>query len=168
MSGDEVAKKIIEYSGNSFHSRVARWLMENEWHVRISPYYMDQSQSKAREIDLVAERIVPITDHFSRRVGDVVVRLYIECKFVASHSVFWFADKDKKAAEALVCRSGNFRMNNTHTTEHHYISTCEKVAKVFATESKSQEQEPFYKALNQVLNAYVSMLDRPIFALGNL
>jgi hypothetical protein len=121
---------------------------------------MDQSQQKAREIDLIAEKAVPIKDHFGRREGDVVIRLYIECKFVTSHSVFWFTEKDKQAAERLVCRSGSFRSDNMYTKEHHYISSSEAVAKVFATEAKSQEQEPFYKALNQVLNAYVSMLGR--------
>jgi hypothetical protein len=161
MSSVEIAKKIIEGSGNSFHSRVAQWLQENQWHVVISPYYMDQSQSKAREIDLIAERAVPIKDPFGRWEGDVVIRLYIECKFINSHSVFWFTEKDKRAAKQLVCRAGNFRPDNMYTEEHHYISTCDSVAKVFATESKSQEQEPFYKALNQVLNAYVSMQSRP-------
>jgi hypothetical protein len=160
MNSIEIAKKIIESSGNSFHSRVAQWLQENDWHVLISPYYMDQSQNKAREIDIIAERTVPITDHVGRLEGHVVIRLYIECKFITSHSVFWFTEKDKKAAEQLVCRTGNFRADNMYTKEHHYISTCETVAKVFATEAKSQEQEPFYKALNQVLNAFVSMESR--------
>jgi len=162
MSSVDAAKRIIESSGNSFHSRVARWLQENQWHVVISPYYMDQSQSKAREIDLIAERAVPIKDHFGRWEGDVVIRLFIECKFVTSHSVFWFAQKDKTAAQQLVCRTGNFRPDNMYTKEHHYIATCDSVAKVFATESRSQEQEPFYKALNQVLSAYVSMQNRPV------
>jgi hypothetical protein len=161
MSSLEAAKKIIANSGNSFHSRVARWLQEHEWHVLISPYYMDQTQNKAREIDLIAERIVPIRDLTDRRVGDVVIRMYIECKFISAHSVFWFTLKDRESAEKLVCRSGNFRSNNTRTSEHHYLSTCDTVAKVFATGDKSQEQEPIYKALSQVLNAYVSMQNRP-------
>lgn len=161
MSSEDTVKRIIESSGNSFHSRVARWLQENNWHVLISPYYMDQSQSKAREIDLIAEKSVQITDSIGRWQGYVVLRLYIECKFITSHSVFWFTAKDKKAAEQLVCRNGNFRKNHSDTQDHHYISSCETVAKVFSTESKSQEQEPFYKALNQVLSAYVSMQGRP-------
>lgn len=161
MSPLETARKIIARSGNSFHSRVARWLQDNEWHVLIGPYYMDQTQNKAREIDLIAERVVPIRDFANRWIGDVVIRMYIECKFISSHSVFWFTQKDKSSAEKLVCRSGNFRTNNTYTNEHHYLSTCDTVAKVFATAEKSQEQEPFYKALNQVLNAYVSMQSRP-------
>lgn len=164
MESNEIARRIIDGSGNTFHSQVARWLQENGWHVLISPYYMDQSQNKAREIDLIAERAVPIKDHFDRWQGNVVLRLYIECKFISSHTVFWFTEKDKKFTEQLVCRGGNFRTDNMYTNEHHYISTCHQVAKVFATETKSQEHDPFYKALNQVLNAYVNMLRRPPIA----
>jgi len=161
MSDEDIAKEIVESSGNSFHSRVAQWLRDNDWHILISPYYMDQSQNKAREIDLIAERVVPLQGRFGKRTGDVVLRLYIECKFIASYSVFWFTEKDKDAAKDLVCRGGGFRRDNIFTEDHHYISSCNTVAKVFSSKSKSEEQEPFYKALNQVLNAYVSMLSRP-------
>ena len=161
MSSEEIAKRIIASSGNSFHARVASWLKQDGWHVLVSPYYMDTSQGKAREIDLIAERVISVEDDFGRQAGSVVVRMYIECKFVSTHTVFWFAEKDKEAANDLVCRSGVFRERNSYTNEHHYLSTCSQVAKVFSTESKTQEQEPFYKALNQVLSAYVSMDSRP-------
>ena len=161
MNSIETAKKIIESSGNSFHSQVAQWLKANEWRVLISPYYMDQSQNKAREIDLIAERNVPINGEFCQWIGDVVIRMYIECKYVSSHSVFWFTEKDKDSAVKLVCRSGGFRVDNDSTFQHHYLSTSDAVAKLFATDTKSQEQDPFYKALNQVLNAFVSMQSRP-------
>ncbi|MCC8995692.1 MAG: hypothetical protein LM517_01235 [Nitrosomonas sp.] len=161
MNSIEIAKKIIESSGNSFHSQVAQWLKENGWHVLISPYYMDQSQNKAREIDLIAERSIPINGEFYPWIGDVVIRMYIECKYVSSHSVFWFTEKDKDSAVKLVCRSGGFRETNDFTFQHHYLSTSDAVAKLFATDTKSQEQDPFYKALNQVLNAFISMQTRP-------
>ena len=154
----EIANRIIEGSGNSFHAKVARWLEENGWRVLVSPYYMDQSQSKAREIDLIAERAFPID--CKKRHSYVMVRLYVECKYVASHSVFWFTDKDKGAAAKLVSKDGIFPRANYYTQQHHYLSSSDSVAKVFSTESKVQEQDPFYKALNQVLNAFVSMRDR--------
>ena len=123
---------------------------------------MDQSQQKAREIDLIAEKIWPMNDSFGRWRGDVLVRLFVECKFVPSHAVFWFTEKDVTAAEELVCRQGGFRRDNMYTKEHHYLSTCARVAKVFASESnRGQDFEPFYKALNQVLNAQVSMASQP-------
>ena len=84
---DEVSK-LVRNSGNNFHTKVARWLSDNDWHVVVSPYYMDQTQNKAREIDLIAEKLWPVRDMFDRPMDDVAVRLFIECKFIPSHSVF--------------------------------------------------------------------------------
>ena len=150
--------QLIEGSGNTFHAAVARWFRARDWHTLVSPYYMDQTQSKARELDLVTERIWPVRDAFNRWEGEVVVRLFVECKYLASESVFWFAPKDVGAASKLVCSLGPFRENNTYTQRHHYLSTSTSVAKVFASNnSRTQENDPFYKALNQALNATVSM-----------
>lgn len=154
---------LIAGSGNTFHALVARWFTENGWHVVVSPYYLDQSQGKAREIDLIAERLWPTFDAFGRPKDDVAVRLFIECKFVATDAVFWFADKNREAAQALVCATHPFRPNNSYTSEHHYLAHSARVAKLFATAgSKTSENEPFYKALNQSLNALVSMRGRPL------
>lgn len=159
---DKVSQ-LVNSSGNNFHAKVARWLYANEWHVVVSPYYMDQTQNKAREIDLIAEKLWPVMDLFGRPVDDVAVRLFIECKFVASQSVFWFAEKDLESAQELVCASGAFRPDNTYTKKHHYLAQSPKVAKLFATSaSKAQETEPFYKALNQALNAMVSKRGQPV------
>jgi hypothetical protein len=156
----EVPKKIsnlVKKSGNNFHSKVARWFSDRDWHVIVSPYYMDQTQNKARELDLIAEKLWPINNTFGNQIGFVAVRLFIECKFVPSHSAFWFADKDQVSAYELVCNSGPFSPDNAYTNKHHYLAQSPKVAKLFATEGKSPENEPYYKALNQVLNAMVSM-----------
>jgi hypothetical protein len=118
---------------------------------------MDQTQNKAREIDLVAEKVWPVNS-FGHEVDDIAVRLFIECKFIASDAVFWFADKDQASTLELVCSSGLFRANNSYTEKHHYLSQSPRVAKLFSTSnSKTSENEPFYKALNQALNAMVSM-----------
>ncbi len=155
--------KLVRDSGNNFHAKVARWLSDKDWHVVVSPYYMDQTQNKAREIDLIAEKLWPVNGMFNRRMDDVAVRLYIECKFVPSYSVFWFADKDQVSAQELVCASGPYRPDNIYTNKHHYLAQSPKVAKLFATSSsKSPENEPFYKALNQVLSAMVSMRGQPV------
>jgi hypothetical protein len=155
--------ELVKSSGNSFHAKVARWFRDKGWHIVVSPYYMDQSQNKAREIDLIAEKLFPIKDTFGSHVDDLAVRLFVECKFVPTHSVFWFTDKRQDAARELVCSSGTFRANNTYTDEHHYLAHSTKVAKLFATSgNKAQENEPFYKALNQTLNAFVSMRRKPV------
>ena len=80
---------------------------------------MDQNQNKAREIDLIAEKLWSVKEQmWSKTVGDVAVRLFIECKFVPSHSVFWFAEKDLYYAQQLVCGSGFFRADNIYTKKH--------------------------------------------------
>ena len=161
-----VPKEVMELvagSGNSFHARVARWLSENGWHVTISPYYMDQTQGKAREIDLIAERLWPTYDAFGRHENYVAARMFIECKFVAAEAAFWFTDKDRGAAMSLVCGTAPFQSGNSYTNEHHYLATSPRVAKLFASaNNKTSENEPFYKALNQALNAMVSMRGRSL------
>lgn len=155
--------ELIQSSGNNFHAKVARWFVDNGWHVVVSPYYMDQTQNKAREIDLIVEKFWPIKDWYGHPAGNIAIRLFVECKFVASHSVFWFADKNRDSASELVCANGLFRPDNTSTNKHHYLSLSPRVAKLFASSNnKAAENEPFYKALNQVLNAMVSMRDQPV------
>ena len=154
---------LINSSGNNFHVKVARWFQTNGWSVVVSPYYMDQTQGKAREIDLVAERLWPVRHAYSSNLDYVAVRLVIECKYVPGHSVFWFAGKDRDAALDLVCSTGSFRANNNYTEKHHYLALSLSVAKLFASSTgRAHESDPFYKALNQVLNAMVSMRGRAV------
>lgn len=158
MKTPKEVEELIKGSGNNFHAKVARWLLTNGWHVTVSPYYMDQSQNKAREIDLIAEKEIPIKDFFNRPKGSVVAKLFIECKFVAVPAVFWFAAKNMNAAQELVYSKHPFRKDNFHSDKHHYLATSPQVAKLFTSASnKNSENEPFYKALNQALNALVSM-----------
>lgn len=157
MDAPKEIQDLISRSGNSFHAKTARWFQASGWHIRVSPYYMDQSQNKAREIDLVAEKTFEVFTHHVH-TAYVVIRLFIECKFVPSYAVFWTTTKDLSAAEGLVCSQGGFKKNNNYTRKHHYLAGGDRVAKVFASKPDiGQESEPFYKALNQVLNAYVSM-----------
>ena len=55
----DIAKEIIAKSGNNFHSKVVERFRASGWSVSISPYYLDGSTNKAREIDLVAEIAKP-------------------------------------------------------------------------------------------------------------
>jgi len=157
---------LIKSSGNSFHGKVASYFIEHEWSVTVSPYYLDQNFGKAREIDLIAEKRWPVSRHSS--ADYIPVRLFIECKFIPVNTltVFWFADKDQYAAKKLVCSIKPFKDNNDnmYTSRHHYISQSPQVAKLFASgrsqehgKLKEPENEPFYKAINQVLHGMVSL-----------
>jgi hypothetical protein len=171
MGVPDDVKQLIDGSGNAFHARVARWFTSKGWEVTVSPYFLDKTQGKAREIDLIVEKAYPVND-FGREIGYVAVRLFVECKFISGLSAFWLAQKDKRAAEGLVLSCSAFTKNNSHKEKHHYLSHSEKVAKLFASGGKSPENEPIYKALNQVLNATVSMrsesFDFPRYRRANL
>lgn len=164
MTGISKVKDLIARSGNSFHAKVARWFSENGWHVIVSPYYLDQSQNKAREIDLVVEKDWSVYHNniHGEIIGEIVVRLFVECKYLSGQSVFWFADKDLASATELVCSRSPFKKNSVYTDKHHYLSLG-KVAKVFSSgKAQNSEQDPFYKALNQSLNGMVSMCGLPV------
>jgi len=168
MSIPSQVQELIDGSGNNFHAKVARWFVADGWRTTVSPYYMDQSQQKARELDLVVEKAWPITGGFGDRVGDVVIRLFVECKFVPGYSVFWFTNKSLKAVKDLVCFSGLFRPSNTFTSKHHYLAGDGRVAKLFSSSNaRGQEGEPFYKALNQALNGLISLREQPRPSVGN-
>lgn len=165
MPDAQSIKKLIESSGNNFHAKVARWFSSSGWHVVVSPYYVDQAQSKSRELDLIAEKTVPIRDGFDRVQGHLVARLFIECKYINEEAVFWFAPKDIDCATNLITRGGPFKERNTYTQKHHYLSQSKDVAKLFASGNSSRvnENDPIFKALNQVLNGFVALRRRPPF-----
>lgn len=155
-------ENIIRKSGNSFHSRVAQALKSEGWLVRISPFYVDQNQNKSREIDIIAEKAYEVRDLNNMIFGHVVVSLFVECKFIPTHTVFWMAEKDQSSAEQLIHQTSIFDLNNIFCKRHHYLSGSPNVAKVFSSESqKESEYDPFFKALNQALQGYVALRHQP-------
>lgn len=165
MSVPQSVLDLVSSSGNNFHAKVARWFTEQGWSISVSPYYMDQSQGKARELDLITERCWPLRSAYGDFAGHVVVRLFVECKFIASEVAFWFAPRDPSSvARALAAVSSLFDdVTHLYVRRHHYLSRKpDRVAKLFAsTKDKQIENDPIYKALNQVLNGTVSLGPRP-------
>lgn len=159
MSEIEEAKLIVSESGNSFHSKVVKFLQDKGWHTQISPYYMDGSTNKPREIDLIAEKSWAYKEHFSSVSGTVNIKLFIECKYIPQVNVFWFSPKDRASAKEWI--KNNTCLTGGDTNDHHYLSGNQDVAKLFASKSKASiENEVIYKALNQSLNAMVYLRRR--------
>jgi hypothetical protein len=153
----ENAKKIVNKSGNSFHSKVLMYLQAKGWTVLVSPYYNDNMSGKPREIDLIAEKAFEIRQRFDEFFGHVNVQLFVECKYIPKDTgtVFWFHEKDTEKAKDLVNNTSPCQGDHDHTKNHHYLSE-DRVAKLFADgKSKSTENEVFYKALNQSLNGLI-------------
>lgn len=154
-------KEIVKESGNSFHCRATNYLREKGWYTLVSPYYMDGSTNKPRELDLIAEKHRVYKDRWKGKVGAVIIRLFIECKYISQPNVFWFSDKDKMSATSWLISNTPLPKNNIYTEKHHYLAGSNKVAKLFASKSKQNpENEAIYRALNQSLNAMVYLRKR--------
>lgn len=152
---DEV-RNIISQSGNNFHCQVIKFLKSLGWRILISPYYNDNQTNKPREIDLIAEKSFPINNFWGQMAGEINVRLFVECKYIPQKTVFWFHEKDIEKAENLAIRSFGLRKDNSYTSQHHFLSHSNSVAKLFSDgKSKQADNETFFKALNQSLNAMV-------------
>lgn len=161
MTDDEIQKIILE-SGNSFHCRVERRFRELGWTTMTSPYYMDASTNKPREIDLVVEKAWAYEDRYEGKYGTVNIKLFVECKYIPQPNVFWFSEKDKRAAKEWVISNTVLREDNMYTDKHHYVAGNPFVAKLFTSKNKPNvENEVIFKALNQSLNAMVYLRHSP-------
>ena len=154
---DPKVEKIVNESGNRFHCKVINYLKEKEWQTLVSPYYMDGATNKPREIDLIAEKVFTNEKQRSSSPRSIVVKLFIECKYIPQPNVFWFSEKDHFSAKQWVIANTPQLANGSSTDYHHYLATeCSKVAKLFSGESRQNtENEVIHKALNQSLNAMV-------------
>jgi len=157
MNEDKI-KELIEKSGNNFHYQVVNFLREKGWFVSISPYYNDIIGNRPREIDIVADRQFDVKKPLSDRYkGALLVRLFIECKYINKETVFWFDIKDKEKAIKKICKDTSLKppSENNLINSHHYLKD-NTVAKLFASlPDRIQDNEPIYRALTQSLNAMV-------------
>lgn len=154
-----VPSDVIEFAGstaNSFHSRVVAAFRAAGWHTLVSPYYLDASTSRTREIDLVAEKIWSSSGRL-RPATSLHMKLFVECKYIPENTLFWFDDRDPIAACEWIVRNTPLpRLPNSYTEKHHYIAADHKVAKLFAARgTRDSDREAIYKALNQVLHSMV-------------
>ncbi len=161
MTVQEEIDAIVSESGNSFHCRVTNYLRSKGWHTLVSPYYMDGSTNKPRELDLIAEKHWIYENRFQKKYGAVVIRLFIECKYISQPNVFWFSDMDIAAATDWLVSKTPLRSDNMFTERHHYLASERRVAKLFASKNKpNPENEVMFRALNQSLNAMVYLRGR--------
>lgn len=156
MKKEEQLIELIEKSGNTFHYKVVNFLRGKEWFVRVSPYYNDNLTDKPREIDIIAEKSFGVY-FFQDYIGTVNVKLFIECKFINSDTIFWFDNKDKeKAIERAMVDTGLDGPDKNTKIQSHRSMRNNEIAKLFvSSKEKAQENEVVYKALNQGLNAMV-------------
>jgi hypothetical protein len=153
---NDVLRNIVSESGNSFHCKVVNAFRERGWATLVSSYYIDTATDKSREIDLIAEKSYPVPNNSRECAKSIRVRLYVECKYIGLHVVFWFDSRDDQKSSDWIQRNTPFQKSNTLFREHHHVKSVSSVAKLFASESKrSEDNDPIFRALNQCLNGFV-------------
>lgn len=156
---NNVAEEIIANSGNGFHSKVVNLLRELKWNVLVSPYYSDNFTDKPRELDIIAEKKFDVST-VRGWLGTLSVRVFIECKYINSDTVFWLDNKDKnRATERIMSDTGMRKDYDVGIEEHHYYSDS-LVAKLFSSNGRGEDNEPINKAINQNLNALIYYRNR--------
>jgi len=155
----EKARRIAATDGNAFHARVATYFRRRGWSVLISPYYVDNATSQAREIDLLCERVFPFEMHDEAGSGLYRIQLFVECKYVTPPIVFWFDERDHhRTREWLGEHSPFTRSRHTSLRKHRYISTGTHVAKLFRS---PDSHDTIYKGLAQCLGALIQRRGGP-------
>ena len=150
-------QEIINKSGNSFHTKVILSLREKEWNVLISPYYSDNATGKAREIDIVAEKLYEMKS-LGVATAYIKIQLLIECKYTKDEkkkdTVFWFDSMSSNKVKKHIQKISPLKEDYLNGNEHHYL-LLEEAAKLFESTKENYENEDYYKAIDQVLKAYV-------------
>ena len=149
-----IIQGIINKSGHDFHLKISQILKEKGWKVQNSPHYNDPITNIAREIDIIAEKNYPVSEFGSGKTEELIIRLFIECKYINKHIVFWFLEKDLDKAKILaknnlILRDKEDCYLETGGNVHHYVQKKE-VVKEFSSQDNSQILD---KAQNQILNA---------------
>jgi len=155
-NGEDKYQEIINRSGNTFHCKVSNFFRDQGWSVMISPYYIDTATDKAREIDLLCEKVwQSVPSPWAKPIG-FRVQLFIECKYVDRDTVFWFDRRDDARISREINRQIPVFKDNAYADKHHYnTAALIGLGKLFAS-GKGQggggeDREPIYLALNQVL-----------------
>lgn len=177
MKKNDPILKIIEKSGNGFHLKVNDHLKSLGWDVDISQYYSDPVTGKPREIDIIAKKKFQIGD--SRE--NILMRFFIECKYVSDENVIWFMDKDLEKTKELIssnrilrdCEEYQLRVTDGIETKIHHYMNGSKVAKLTA---KNGNTDIFFDGMNGCLHGLISLenqdyetyrLDYPLIVLNS-
>lgn len=146
---------IIQKSGHDFHLKVSNFFKEAGWDVTNSPHYNDPDSDKSREIDIEAKKEYPVIYHsFGRRGEKIVVKFYIECKYIKSPIVFWFKEKNKEKAIELAKDNPIMEDKPDHyfnaKEKHHYVEGNE-----VAVEWTQENNDVIADAKHKVLKALI-------------
>jgi hypothetical protein len=158
---NEKLKKVIEESGNNLHLIVANMLETMKWDVGLSSYYYDDTANKPREIDIIAQKEVPVRDEFKGEIDKFKLFLFIECKYFKNELAFRVRkNREEESKLALIIegmnkhilleREGLFR-------NHHYLQT-NFIGKLY--DSSSADQTKIFNAITQPIKSLTFFKER--------
>jgi hypothetical protein len=161
----------VDEDGNDFHYQVVDFFKTQGWIVKISPYYTDLITQKPREIDIIAQKKWPVIERHRQKRADILIRLFIECKWIlpAISLHFNFIENDKSLAESLARNNNVLRKRAYPPIEdtskdppriHHYLQQNE-VAKSCACSGSRNNKDIFFEAWDQVLHALIYFSNQP-------
>ena len=151
---ERTPSEIINESGNRFHCQVATTLRDKGWTVLLSPFYVDSATDKAREIDLICEKVWPLPSLGSS--VEVHLQLYIECKYITQNVVFWFDGLNRFRAKEWLAQHTPLKPDNAFSDRHHYVENVKQVAKLFSSGGdRNAENDPIYRAVTQCLGGLI-------------
>jgi hypothetical protein len=162
-------QKIIEKSGHDFHSKVSKELIDSGWDVIDNHYYNDPDSGKSREIDIIAQKYYTVPNGvFNDGQEKITIKLFIECKYINSLTVFWFRQRDidkaielSKDNEILNDKADNYVNDGT---KHHYVRSDQVTG-----QWQSENSDIFAEAQHQVLKAmlfFEENSDRDIYEIS--
>jgi len=143
----------IKKSGNNLVFKCADILRSIGWEVTISSYYDDNITGKSREIDIIASKSYKAkSGWYDCEVGDIIVTLYIECKYLKNKTFFWFDSVNEKK---LIQHINNSCKDFFSQTKQHHYSLEKDAAKMFDDNTKDNANQTVQKAIGQSLQALI-------------
>ena len=124
----------------------------------LSPYYVDNVSDKTREVDLICETQFRHAPGWGSRIHFLRIQLVVECKYIASPTVFWFDVRDDERLLASLNEKTPFTTGKVRNSQQHYLRAGGLVAKLFASKAalnRKEENDPIYVAISQCLGALV-------------
>jgi hypothetical protein len=162
----------MDENGNDFHYQAVDFLKAKGWSVNISPYYIDLITQKPREIDIIAQKKWPVVEKFRQKSAGILIRLFIECKWILPtvSLYFNFIDNDKDLAERLARNNDILRerdyppvadMSKEPPRIHHYLQQNEAARNCACVTSKGSNKDIFFEAWDQALRALLYFKNQP-------
>jgi len=131
---------------------------------RNKPSYVDVVKQKSREIDIVAQKKWSVVENITRQRANIVVRLFVECKWIRPTDSFHFhfIENDRNLAASLARNNNVLRNREYPSLEdmdkeppriHHYLQVAEVTKNCDIDRSKGGNRDDYFDAWEQALHA---------------